>query len=34
MKQKLTELPEETLKEFFELSERYKEITEVDEAQN
>ena len=33
MKQKLTELPEETLKEFFELSERYKEITEIDLAQ-
>jgi len=33
MKQKLTELPEETLKEYFELSERYKEITEIDLAQ-
>ena len=33
MKQKLTELPEETLKEYFELSERYKDITEIDLAQ-
>ena len=33
MNQKLTEVPEETLKEYYELSERYKELTEIEQAQ-
>ena len=33
MSQKLTEVPEDTLKEYYELSERYKEISEIEQAQ-
>ena len=34
MAQKLTNIPEETLKEYFELSQRYQELSEVETAQN
>ena len=33
MSQKLTEVPEDTLKEYYELSARYKEISEIEQAQ-